>query len=112
MVRASKSPKPGSTVVFSNEAGEELEVQVTGRQGEFFELEFPTEVLPCLDRFGRTPLPPYIERAANAADESTYQTVYAEVPGGGGGTKKRTELPRKLLGRAHRGAALHARAAR
>ena len=81
MVRASKSPKAGSTVIFSNAAGEQVEVMVTGRQGEFFALEFPGPVLGLLERFGKTPLPPYIEREAAAADESTYQTVYAEIPG-------------------------------
>ncbi|MCG5031327.1 tRNA preQ1(34) S-adenosylmethionine ribosyltransferase-isomerase QueA [Mesosutterella sp. OilRF-GAM-744-9] len=81
MIRASKSPKPGSSVVFENPRGERLEVKVLGREGEFFELEFPEAVLSCLDRFGKTPLPPYIERDANAADESTYQTVYAKIPG-------------------------------
>jgi S-adenosylmethionine:tRNA ribosyltransferase-isomerase len=32
----------------------------------------------AIARFGRLPLPPYIERAADAADETGYQTVYAE----------------------------------
>ncbi|HCP08194.1 MAG TPA: tRNA preQ1(34) S-adenosylmethionine ribosyltransferase-isomerase QueA, partial [Candidatus Moranbacteria bacterium] len=38
-----------------------------------------------LDRFGRTPLPPYIKRARNSAadpvDRERYQTVYAKNPG-------------------------------
>lgn len=97
MIRASKSPKPGTCVVFVNPEGEELEVKVTGRQGEFFELEFPQEVLPCLDRFGKTPLPPYIERAANAADESTYQTVYAEIPGAVAAPTAGLHFTRELL---------------
>jgi S-adenosylmethionine:tRNA ribosyltransferase-isomerase len=31
------------------------------------------------------PLPPYITHAAEAEDESRYQTVYAREPGAGGG---------------------------
>lgn len=81
MVRASKSPKAGSSLIFENAAGERVEVTVTGREGEFFALRFPSPVLGILERFGKTPLPPYIEREAGAADESSYQTVYAEVPG-------------------------------
>ncbi len=81
MIRASKSPKAGSRVMFENASGESVSAEVTGRQGEFFELAFPSPVLPILEKFGSTPLPPYIERAADAKDESTYQTVYAEIPG-------------------------------
>lgn len=34
-----------------------------------------------LDEHGEMPLPPYINRAENAADKETYQTVYAETKG-------------------------------
>jgi len=34
-----------------------------------------------LARFGETPLPPYVRRAATAEDRERYQTVYARVPG-------------------------------
>ena len=80
MIRASKSPKPGTAVYF--EAGDARErVVVTGRQEQFFELEFERPVLDVLSEFGRVPLPPYITHAADAADEGRYQTVYAEHPG-------------------------------
>ncbi len=35
----------------------------------------------AISRFGRLPLPPYIERAPTGADERRYQTVYAEREG-------------------------------
>jgi S-adenosylmethionine:tRNA ribosyltransferase-isomerase len=35
----------------------------------------------ALERAGEIPLPPYIRRAADAADAETYQTVFAENPG-------------------------------
>jgi len=35
----------------------------------------------AINRFGRLPLPPYIDRAPTAADEQRYQTVYAEREG-------------------------------
>lgn len=34
-----------------------------------------------LDRLGRIPLPPYMRREADAADEDRYQTVFARLPG-------------------------------
>lgn len=80
MVRASKSPKPGTKLIFSADGAEET-VTVTGRQGEFFVLEFNRPVLDVLETFGKVPLPPYIEHAAEKSDEGRYQTVYAKYPG-------------------------------
>lgn len=80
MIRASKAPKPGTVLYFENETGKEP-VTVTGRQGQFFELEFTRPVLTVLEEFGRVPLPPYITHAAQKSDESRYQTVYAKHPG-------------------------------
>ncbi len=78
-VRASKSPKPGSRLWLEGA----LEVEVLGRVGEFFHLRFPAgdDLVVQLERHGRLPLPPYIERAAGDADESRYQTVFAKNPG-------------------------------
>ncbi len=78
-VRASKSPKAGSHLLLEGE----LRVEVLGREGEFFHLRFPGEedLVMLLERHGRLPLPPYIERAAGDADEGRYQTVFARVPG-------------------------------
>ena len=72
-VRASKSPKPGSTLLFA----EGVIATVTGREGEFFTLEFTAPILPFLEQHGEVPLPPYLERDAESADDERYQTVYA-----------------------------------
>jgi S-adenosylmethionine:tRNA ribosyltransferase-isomerase len=74
-IRASKSPRPGSHIRLA----EAFEVTVLGRVGEFFHLRFPDseDLITQLERHGKLPLPPYIERAADAADETRYQTVYA-----------------------------------
>src|SRR5690606_34214039 len=37
--------------------------------------------LDLLDQYGATPLPPYIEHAAENEDDERYQTVYAREPG-------------------------------
>jgi S-adenosylmethionine:tRNA ribosyltransferase-isomerase len=78
-IRASKSPKPGTHLHLEGA----LEVEVLGRAGEFFHLRFPAteNLVELLERHGRLPLPPYIERSAGNADESRYQTVYARNPG-------------------------------
>ncbi len=81
MCRASKSPKPGTKLFFNGADGSTCTATVTGRQGEFFELAFEEPVLTVLDRVGKIPLPPYIEREASEGDVNRYQTVYAEHPG-------------------------------
>ncbi|HMW51328.1 MAG TPA: tRNA preQ1(34) S-adenosylmethionine ribosyltransferase-isomerase QueA [Rhodocyclaceae bacterium] len=78
-IRASKSPKAGTRLRLEDA----LDVDVLGRAGDFFHLRFPPHapLVTLLERHGRLPLPPYIERAAGEADESRYQTVYARHPG-------------------------------
>ncbi|HQR03786.1 MAG: tRNA preQ1(34) S-adenosylmethionine ribosyltransferase-isomerase QueA [Proteobacteria bacterium] len=76
-IRASKSPRPGSRLLLE----EHMEVEVLGRAGEFYRLRFPGNTLDLLERYGRLPLPPYIERQASDADESRYQTVFARERG-------------------------------
>src|SRR3546814_9160901 len=71
-IKASKSPKPGSTLILADDA---FTATMRGRQGELFEIEFPERVLDLLDRHGATPLPPYIEHAAGQEDDERYQTV-------------------------------------
>ncbi len=43
--------------------------------------EGSTGVLDLLQRLGRLPLPPYIDRAEGPLDRARYQTVYASEPG-------------------------------
>ena len=74
--RSSKPLKPGRWL---SVGGERLEI--VARVGEFHRLRFPQPVMAFLQRHGTTPLPPYIERAVEAADESRYQTLYASAPG-------------------------------
>lgn len=76
-VRASKSPKPGTHLMLEGA----LEVEVVGREGEFFHLRFPGDAVTLLEAHGRLPLPPYIEHAAGSSDESRYQTVFAREKG-------------------------------
>ena len=76
-VRASKTPKPGSSLLLEDG----VRAVVTGRDDDLFALEFSGEVMPYLERHGSVPLPPYLHREAEAADTERYQTVYAKDPG-------------------------------
>ncbi|MCW7539997.1 tRNA preQ1(34) S-adenosylmethionine ribosyltransferase-isomerase QueA [Aquabacterium sp. A7-Y] len=79
-LRASKSPKPGSTVRFA----EAFDAEVLGRggpDGGLFHLRFPEEPLALLERHGHVPLPPYITHEDSSEDERRYQTVFADKPG-------------------------------
>ncbi|MDD2929827.1 MAG: tRNA preQ1(34) S-adenosylmethionine ribosyltransferase-isomerase QueA [Sideroxydans sp.] len=78
-VRASKTPKPGSTFLVSDA----VTVEVLGREDEFFHLRFAGEapVEEILERYGKLPLPPYITHAAGEEDDERYQTVFAREQG-------------------------------
>ncbi|MBI1906201.1 MAG: tRNA preQ1(34) S-adenosylmethionine ribosyltransferase-isomerase QueA [Rhodocyclales bacterium] len=78
-IRASKSPPTGTRLRLADA----FDVTVLGRVGEFFHLRFPDgdDLLNLLERHGKLPLPPYIDRSADDHDESRYQTVFARSPG-------------------------------
>jgi S-adenosylmethionine:tRNA ribosyltransferase-isomerase len=80
-LRASKSPRAGTTVRFADGA---FEAEVLGRCGPddgLFHLRFPADPLALLAAHGHVPLPPYITHADAADDVARYQTVFAERPG-------------------------------
>lgn len=94
-VRASKPPRPGQ-VLWLGAAGPQetaqpprdaptlFAAQTLGRAGpqdSLFLLQFPSEPLALLQRFGTVPLPPYITHAPDSEDAERYQTVYARHPG-------------------------------
>jgi len=76
-VRASKSPKPGSKLVFEDK----VQAVVEGREGDLFSLSFSVPVMPYLEQHGEVPLPPYLNRPPESGDDERYQTVYAKDPG-------------------------------
>jgi S-adenosylmethionine:tRNA ribosyltransferase-isomerase len=76
-LRSSRSPRDETLIEF--EGG--IEATVMGRQDNFFVLRFSAPLEPLLQQHGHVPLPPYIERADEAADRERYQTVFARAPG-------------------------------
>lgn len=58
-------------------------VEVEAHPNHLFQLRFETDesVYELLQRIGHIPLPPYIHRDDEEADQLRYQTVYARIPG-------------------------------
>lgn len=85
-VRASKAPKEGTVLVFGEDKlgeGNGLTATMTERHDTLFELQFAGEapLFDLLQQAGHMPLPPYIDRPDEDADQERYQTVYSKVLG-------------------------------
>lgn len=80
-IRASKSPRNGTRLIFDHA----IECEVVGRDDDLFILDFSHQSLPLLDilqQIGHIPLPPYITSTDSTIDHALrYQTVYADQPG-------------------------------
>ena len=79
-IKASKSPKPGSSIIFETDDGE-VTALVLNREEGFFSLRFSESVMSLSEKSGHMPLPPYIKREDELADRERYQTVYGEKKG-------------------------------
>ena len=81
MARPGRRLKAGE--VLALEGAPDETVTIAGRldDGTFAVRFQAADVAGLLERTGRVPLPPYIEREADAADRERYQTVYADRPG-------------------------------
>ncbi|WP_319541425.1 tRNA preQ1(34) S-adenosylmethionine ribosyltransferase-isomerase QueA [uncultured Pseudodesulfovibrio sp.] len=77
LLRASKTPKPGTTITFSDNFR-----LVTDTAGEFgrwkVELQWKGDLTELFTELGHLPLPPYIKRPDSEADRERYQTTYAD----------------------------------
>ncbi|AVI61297.1 tRNA preQ1(34) S-adenosylmethionine ribosyltransferase-isomerase QueA [Halomonas sp. GFAJ-1] len=78
-IRSSKSPKPGTELIFEGD----IHAIVEGRRDALFELRFlgDTPMIALLEAHGHMPLPPYITREDELSDRDRYQTVYARRDG-------------------------------
>ena len=75
LVKPGRKMRIGHHVQVAGNAGTVLSILPDGERIVSFEK--PVD----LDRVGRLPLPPYIEREVEIADQDRYQTVYANAPG-------------------------------
>ena len=79
MVSGSKRLRPGSRIHLAGECS----LEVIDKRPPFLHLRVlgPQGAAELLETQGSLPLPPYIQHAPGADDESRYQTVYAKAPG-------------------------------
>jgi len=77
-VRASKSPKVGSSLLV-----EDAQITMVARHDNLFELQLESagDFYQLMESHGHMPLPPYIDRDDGADDEERYQTVFAKEMG-------------------------------
>jgi len=105
LVHPGRKIRTGEVLVFG---GGELEAEVLDR-GDYGVRHVRLRarqgtVEAAIDRLGHVPLPPYIRRSDDAADHTTYQTVYAKVRGAvAAPTAGLHFTPRVLAGLAARG---------
>ena len=76
-IKASKSPRPGVNIDLPGGCT----AIVLERKQDLFLLQFGTAIGPYLEQYGEVPLPPYLGRDAESADDERYQTVYAASDG-------------------------------
>ena len=85
-IRASKAPKEGAELILGEDKlgeGNGFKATMVARHDALFELQFEQQrpLFELLDQAGHMPLPPYIDRPDEDADQERYQTVYSQVLG-------------------------------
>jgi S-adenosylmethionine:tRNA ribosyltransferase-isomerase len=83
-MRVSKKPQVGSVLRMAGGRDGGFSATLLGRAGtndELFHFRFSDDPYKLMAAHGHVPLPPYIEHADDADDESRYQTVFAKHPG-------------------------------
>lgn len=85
-LRASKTPRIGSTLILSRSSIiDGIKVNVKNKQDSLFHLTLPSDspvnFFDIVNQYGHMPLPPYIKREDMELDQERYQTVYAKKAG-------------------------------
>jgi S-adenosylmethionine:tRNA ribosyltransferase-isomerase len=80
MVHPGGKLKPGRRVHVSPDLEVEI-LEATERRTRIVRLRSTLPLDEAIERYGHTPLPPYIDRPDEVADSQRYQTVYAREPG-------------------------------
>jgi S-adenosylmethionine:tRNA ribosyltransferase-isomerase len=80
LAKPAKRLKAGDQVRFSDDF-RAVVIGQTDSGGRIVRFEFTGDFEEQIERLGRMPLPPYIRREADGADDERYQTVYAKAPG-------------------------------
>lgn len=84
LVKPGKRLRPGDTVILDDKRTFKAHILSTYDEDNgtrLIEFEYEGIFMERLEEIGSMPLPPYIERAAEAEDKETYQTVYSKIDG-------------------------------
>jgi len=81
MVRPARKVRIGNKLIFNkNISCDVIDNTVSG--GRVLRFEYNIDSLyPFIDKYGKSPLPPYIKRESLPSDKKNYQTVYAKKRG-------------------------------
>ena len=77
LVKPGKRLNPGAEVVLADGKLEAVVGERTDYGGRRVTFKADTDIMQLVWEYGEVPLPPYIDRPAEEADKSTYQTVFA-----------------------------------
>src|SRR5699024_5130516 len=86
LIRNSKRLKENDIVIISDELKVLIKEKKESKDGNIPEhivklIYEGNNINEILDKTGKIPLPPYLQREAEEKDKETYQTVYAKVEG-------------------------------
>lgn len=96
LVRPGGKLKPGRIVEIAETLSVEI-VDSTPDGGRIVRLVTPLPIEVALERHGRIPLPPYVEREAGPEDAERYQTVFAREAGSVAAPTAGLHFTRELL---------------
>ncbi|MGE3062086.1 MAG: tRNA preQ1(34) S-adenosylmethionine ribosyltransferase-isomerase QueA [bacterium] len=79
LIKRSSKLKIGDALQIAPDA----KVEIIGRESSVWRIRIETKMSSAqfFEKYGHTPLPPYIKRADERIDEESYQTVYASIDG-------------------------------
>ena len=81
MVRPARKVRIGNKLIFNKNISCDV-IDNTVSWGRVLRFEYNADSLyPFIDKYGKSPLPPYIKRESTPEDKKKYQTVYAEEQG-------------------------------
>jgi len=92
--------RPGRRVAFGDDSAVEI-VEMLGGGLRRVRFVGALDARATVAKYGEVPLPPYIRRAATAADRARYQTVYAEHDGSVAAPTAGLHFTAELLDRLH-----------
>ncbi len=101
MVRPGKKLHVGDRVSFTDDGSLKATVIEHGEGGtRIVRFEYEGDFHELLERIGKIPLPPYIERESDDEDKERYQTVYCKEEGSVAAPTAGLHFTQELIGRA------------